>query len=260
MGNTALVTGATSGIGAAFASRLAREGNDLVLVARDTERLQTKAKELREAHNIDVEIITADLATSEGLSQVEARLRDNERPIEILINNAGLGMKGSFLENEPDAHDYMLDVNVRAVLRLCHAALSQMIERGHGDIINVASVAAYTPSFRSSATYSATKAFVITLTEGIAATTRRSGVRVSAVAPGFVRSEFHQRLGITMKKLPKFMWLEPDFVVDVALREMRKRKVLSVPALPYKAIVFAGGIMAPNLLKKIATTVGHRSK
>ncbi len=260
MKTTALVTGATSGIGAEFASRLAREGNDLILVARDTERLQTKAKELRSAHNIEVEIITADLATEDGIKSVESRLTNSDRPIEIVINNAGIGMKGSFVDNTTDTHDHMLSVNVRAVLRLSHVTITQMVERGHGDLINVASVAAYTPSFRSSATYSASKAFVITLTEGIAAATRHTGIRVSAVCPGFVRSEFHSRQGISMTKLPRFMWLEPEFVVDVALREMRKGRVISVPALPYKVIVALGGLMAPNLIRKIATMVGHRSK
>ncbi len=255
----ALVTGATSGIGACFADRLAREGHNLVIVGRDSERLAAKASSLQ-AHGVEVEIISADLATEDGLKAVEERVLDSSRPIEVLINNAGIGMKGSFAEVPGAEHDHMVDLNVRAVLRLCHAAVKVMTARGHGDIVNVASVAAYTPSFRPSATYSASKAFVITLTEGISAATRHTGVRVSAVSPGFVRTEFHQRAGIKMSKLPKFMWLEPEFVVDTALREMRKGKVHSIPALPYKVVVALGGVMAPNLVKKIATMVGHKSK
>lgn len=229
---TALITGATSGIGAAFAERLARDGHDLVLVARTEATLQETAVRLRGDHDVDVETLVADLADREALTRVADRVADASRPIDLLVNNAGYGSGLAFLENDVDDEERAIDVMVRAVMVLSHAAGLAMGDRGYGAIINVSSVA----SFLTSGTYSAAKAWVTAFSEGLAYELTPRGVVVTALCPGLTRTDFHRRAGIevTDRTGP---WLEADQVVAECLADVRRRKVVSVPGRGYKATV-----------------------
>ena len=228
--STALVTGATAGIGLEFAHQLARRGHDLVLVARDEARLAAVADELRAAYAVEVETLPADLVVPEQCARVEARLADRGRPVDLLVNNAGFGLKKRFLDNSVDEEQAMLDVLVTAVLRLSHAALGPMTERGRGGIINVSSVAAFLPR----GTYSATKAWVNSFSEWAHNEYAPHGVKVMSLCPGFTKTEFHQRMEV--KRGDGFMWLEPDFLVRTALEDFDKGRVYSVPGAQYKAV------------------------
>jgi len=232
---TALVTGATAGIGAAFARRLAVEFHDLVLVARDPARLDVFAKELRGAHGVEVEVLPADLASDDGCAAVEARLADADRPVDLLVNNAGIGLKGSFLRNTAEAEEQMLRLNVRAVMRLTHAALGTMVARGRGDVVNVSSVAGFGPVSPGS-TYSASKAWVTNFSESLQMAVRSKGVRVVALCPGFVRTEFHERAGIPTSGINQRLWLDADLVARTALADLRKGRPVSTPSLRYKVL------------------------
>lgn len=227
---SALVTGATAGIGLEFARQLAARGHGLVLVARDEARLTAVAKELRAAYDIEVEVLVADLVDKAQSASVEARLADRDRPIELLVNNAGFGLKHRFLDNNIEDEEAMLDVLVTAVLRLSHAALGPMAERGRGGIINVSSVAAFLPR----GTYSAAKAWVNSFSEWAHNEYKPKGVTVMALCPGFTKTEFHQRMEV--KRGDSFMWLEPEFLVKTALADFDKGRVYSVPGAQYKAI------------------------
>jgi len=227
---TALVTGATAGIGHAFASQLAARGHDLVLVARDDVRLAEVAAELSTAHGVSVETLAADLVQPDQLALVEARLADASQPVDLLVNNAGFGLKKRFLDNPVDAEHAMLDVLVTAVLRLSHAALGPMAARGSGGIINVSSVAAFLPR----GTYGAAKAWVNSFSEWAAHEYRAQGVTVMALCPGFTKTEFHTRMDVTPGT--GFMWLDVDFLVEAALKDFDKGRVYSIPGAHYKAI------------------------
>jgi len=203
----ALITGPTSGIGGGYARRYARDGYDLVLVARDADRLKQLAAEL-EAEAGNVEILPADLADAAGRDKVADRL---SRGVRVLVNNAGVGTSGEFWTEAPSVLQSQLDVNVTAVMHLTRAALPAMLDAGAGTVINVASVAGMLPG--RAATYSASKAWVIAFSEGLAGELTGTGVGVHAVCPGFVHTEFHARAGLDMTKIPRFMWLEVDDVV-----------------------------------------------
>ncbi|GAB2751216.1 SDR family NAD(P)-dependent oxidoreductase [Kitasatospora kifunensis] len=230
---TALITGATAGIGAAFARRLAKDGHDLVLVARDTKRLTETAAELESRFGVRAEVLTADLATEAGIGAVEERLKDGARPIGILINNAGFGNRGNYLSVPLEQELEMVKVHIEAVLRLTSAALPGMRERGFGGVVNVASVAAFVPR----GTYGASKAWMVNFTQGIARDLAGSGVRLLALCPGFTRTEFHQRAGMGTKNVPAWGWLSAERVVDEALRDLARGRSLSVPSKRYKVMV-----------------------
>ena len=228
--SSSLITGATAGIGHAFATHLARRGYDLVLVARDRERLESVAKALREEFAVAVEVLPADLTVRSELATVEARLADPSRPVDLLVNNAGFGLKDRFLANDVEAEQAMLDLLVTAVLRLSHAALGPMVERGHGGIINVSSVAAFLPR----GTYGAAKAWVNRFSEWAANEYRPRGVTVMSLCPGFTKTEFHERMGV--KRGTGFMWLDVDMLVDRALADFEKGRVYSIPGVQYRVI------------------------
>jgi short-subunit dehydrogenase len=233
MASLALITGATSGIGVEFARQLAARGNDLILVARDRERLAQTAAALSERFQVDVEVIDADLSEDDELADLEARLRQRERPVDLLVNNAGFGLRTSFEVSPIDDEQRLLDVLVTAPMRLCHAALAQMLPRGRGTIINVASVAGFTPR----GSYGAAKAWVLSFSRWANLHYRRHGVTVTALAPGLVRTEFHRRMGVRAANVPSFSWLTAERVVRVALRDAGKGRALSVPSFRYKLAV-----------------------
>ncbi|MBW1602393.1 SDR family oxidoreductase [Streptomyces sp. JJ66] len=251
---TALITGATAGIGAAFARRLARDGHNLVLVARDTTRLAEQATQLHDRHGIEASTLRADLATEEGITAVAERLREPTHPIDLLVNNAGFGQKGRFLEI-PEADELrMLRVHCEAVLRLTSAAAGAMRERGRGGVVNVASVAAFVPR----GTYGASKAWVVQFTQGAAQDLADSGVRMMALCPGFVRTEFHERAGMSASDIPGWMWLDADRVVDAALKDLARGRTLSVPDPRYKTLLGASKLVPRGMLGRVSSSSGRK--
>ncbi|MEU8246122.1 SDR family oxidoreductase [Nonomuraea sp. NPDC048916] len=247
---TALITGATSGIGAAFARRLAADGFDLVLVARDETRLAESAGRLKLRYGASAQTLAADLATEEGLARVESRLRDE---VDLLVNNAGFGHPAAFPDVPIEDEVRMLKVHCEAVLRLTLAALPGMRERGRGAVINVASVAA----FFTRGTYSASKAWVVNFSESAAAEIGNPRIRIMALCPGFVRTEFHQRALIDMSGMPGFMWLDADDVARTAMRDLALGKRVSVPGALYKAVVAVGKFVPRGLVGAVSARIGR---
>lgn len=250
---TALVTGASSGIGLEFARQLAGRGHDLVLVARDRARLLEVADGLRATSGVAVEVLPADLSVRAELAVVEHRLAEPGRPVELLVNNAGFGLKERFLDNDVEREQEMLDVLVTAVLRLSHAALSAMAPRGHGGIINVSSVAAFLPR----GTYSAAKAWVNSFGEWAATEYRPRGVTVTTLCPGFTRTEFHERMQVGRDSAPGFLWLDPDFLVSRALTDFDRGRAFSVPGAPYKVVTPLARVVPNGLLQRLQS-LGRR--
>lgn len=251
---TAIVTGASSGLGAEYARQLAQRGADLVVVARDRAALASLADELSARHGVDVEVLAADLTDPEQLAAVERRAADPKRPIEVLVNNAGLGLPLDFERNDVDAEVAHLRVHVEASLRLTHAALGPMLERGSGRILNVSSVAAFIPR----STYSAAKAWLLNFSRWANAVYRPRGVTVTAVCPGYTHTNFHERLGLPPGEegVPSWMWLDASFVVRVSLRDASRGKAVSIPSLRYKALARIAAIL-PDRLTAGAGTRGR---
>jgi uncharacterized protein len=248
----ALITGPTSGLGAGFARRYAMDGHDLVLVARDVERLERLAAELHNEVGANVEVLPSDLALPADRAKVADRLAAGVR---ILVNNAGFGTSGEFWTADFELLQKQLDVNVTAVMQLTHAALPTMLTAGAGTVINVASVAGLLPGRGS--TYSASKAWVIAFSEGLANGLGGTGVGVHALCPGFVHTEFHERAGIDMAKTPSFLWLEVDDVVRECMADVAKGKVVIVPGLQYKALTTGGRVVPRNLVRAMTKVVGR---
>ena len=231
--STALVTGASAGIGRTFAHELAERGHDLVVVARDRSRLEDLSDELTRRHGIGVEILVADLADRSQLQRVADRLSCAERPVDLLVNNAGFGLPASLLGGDVADEERLVDVLCRAVLVLSRAAALSMRVRGRGAIVNVSSVAGYAPS----GTYGAAKAWCTRFTEALATELRGSGVTATALCPGFTRTEFHQRAQLNMARLPTSLWLTADRVVRECLDDVARGRVVSVPSRRYKILV-----------------------
>ncbi|TDB74159.1 SDR family oxidoreductase [Actinomadura sp. KC216] len=253
---TAFITGATAGIGAAFARRLASDGFDLVLLARDAERLDRTAAGLRERYAVRAEALPADLSTEEGLAAAEGRVRDG---VDLLINNAGFGHKGVFLDVPVADEVTMLKVHCEAVLRLTHAVLPGMLDRGRGGVVNVASAAA----FATRGTYGASKAWVVSFSQAVAEDIRRrsdGGVRVMALCPGYVRTEFHDRAEMDMSDLPEFMWLDKDAVVAAGLRDLRRGVQVSIPGAQYKALIGAARFLPRGVVARLSSGTGRTYK
>lgn len=248
----ALITGPTSGIGMGFAKALAASGHDLVLVARDRPRLDALAEELARAHRTSSEILAVDLATPSGRDAVARRL---ERGVDLLVNNAGFGTSGEFWTAPRELLQAQLDVNVTAVVTFCRAAIPPMVARRAGAIINVASVAGLIAGRGS--TYSASKAYVVSLSEGLAGGLAGTGVKVQALCPGFVRTEFHQRAGIEMNGIPELMWLDVADVVRASLADLERNVVVSVPGAQYKAITTLSRLVPKSLTRKLTGIVGR---
>ena len=256
--SVALVTGASAGIGESFARLLAQRGHDVVLVARRAERLEAVAERVAKEHGAAAEVLVADLETDDGVRIVEARLSDDARPVELVVNNAGFGTGGRFHEMPVEREDAEIRLNVVALVRLTHAALTGMVERGHGGVINVSSVAAYQPA-PNSATYCATKAFVSSFTNAIHEELHGTGVKAMVLAPGFTHTEFHERSGIGNKhQMPEFLWQSCDEVVTAALKAYDRGRAVCVPG-PINTVAAAfSGAMPAGVSRKIAGIVTKR--
>ena len=242
----ALVTGPTAGIGRAFALQLAGRGYDLVLAARDRARMEELAAELEASHGASSEILVADLSDRAGMAVVEERLADESRPVDLLVNNAGFGLKRRFLSNSVEQEQAHLDVLVTAVMRLTHAALGPMTRRHSGGIINVSSVAAFQPR----GSYSAAKAYVNRFGEWAAHEYAGQGVRIMTLCPGFTKTEFHQRMDVGRDAVPGFLWLDVDELVADALKDFDAGKAMSVPSLRYKMIAGVSRHLPVRLLQR----------
>lgn len=255
---TALVTGASSGIGREIARQLAVEGTNLVVVARDTARLESLATEIGWAHeDVAVEVLTADLANTAQLATVEARLSDAARPIDLLVNNAGFGTYGKFAELDIDREEHEVRVNVVAVMRLAHAALGPMLERGHGAVMNIASVAGLqaTPG---NATYGGTKAFVALFGEAVHEELAGTGVTLTTVLPGFTRTEFQARAGIDGRQIPRVAWQSAADCAAAALAATRAGKAWCVPGTLNKVAAAVAGPVPRGLRRKLASRFARR--
>lgn len=228
---TALITGPTAGLGRAFAEQFARHGHDLMLVARDEGRLEEVAADLRDRFGVSCEVLPADLARNADVAKVAERLSDPSHPVHSLVNNAGFGLRAPFTVTSVEDEQRMLDVMVGSTMRLTHAALPGMVDRDRGWIINVSSMAGWFPG----GTYSAAKAWVTTFSEGLSVGLRASGVRVIAVCPGFIRTEFHERAGMDMSQAPHWMWLTADQVVSRTFRDLAVGRPVSVAGWHYSA-------------------------
>jgi hypothetical protein len=249
--STALVTGATAGIGHAFCRELAERGNDLVIVARDRARLENVSDELRARYSINVEILAADLSVRTQLQRVADRLADHDRPIDLLVNNAGFVTSKGFLKGDLADEEAMLDVLCRAVLVLSHAGALSMKDRGRGAIINISSVAGFVPL----GTYAAAKSWCTAFSETLAHELAGSGVSVTALCPGFTHTELHERADLDMSRLPKALWLEADWLVRACLDDVRAGKVVSVPGVQYKVIAGIGRLMPHAALRAFSGRV-----
>lgn len=225
-----LVTGATSGIGAAFARELAASGSDLVVVARDEERLAQTAETLRTTHGVAVEACRADLSVEADLLAVAARLEDDESPVDFLVNNAGFGLRTKLTDTDVLSHRAAMDVMCYAVLVLGGAAARTMARRGSGTIINLSSLASWTTRDN----YSAIKAWVRCYSEALSNELHSSGVTVTATCPGWVRTEFHERAGIRTSSIPDWLWVDPDTVARRTLKDAAQGKAISIPATRWK--------------------------
>jgi short-subunit dehydrogenase len=238
----AMITGASAGLGAEFARQLAARGHDLVLVARDGDRLGTLAADLRARYAVTVEVLAADLVEAQGIESVELRLAASTKPIDILVNNAGFGLRADFEDNTLDDELRLLELLVTAPLRLMHGALAPMLQRGSGTIINIASVAAFTPR----GSYGAAKSWVLSFSRWANVHYRDRGVRVTAVAPGFVRTEFHDRMRVQTGTVPAFLWLPAERVVRLALRDSDRGRAVSIPTARYRVLVALLRILPPR--------------
>jgi short-subunit dehydrogenase len=259
MGNgTALVTGASAGIGRAFALELARRGHDVVVVARDGERLAALADEVR-ALGRTSEVLAADLCDPSGLATVEARLADAARPVDLLVNNAGFATVGPFAESDSDAEEREIRLNVVAVSRLTRAVLPQLVARGGGGVINISSIAGFQPT-PGNATYGATKAFVTSFSQAVHEELRGTGVRCLVVSPGFTRTEFQSRAGIDSSSVPEFMWHRPEVVVEHALRAYDRGRATCVPGFMNLTTAAFTQVMPHTVTRKIAAVIVDRTE
>lgn len=251
---TALITGASTGIGATYADRLARRGYDLVLVARDQARLEALATRLRGETGVAVEVLRADLNQPADLARIEQRLKD-DAAITMLVNNAGMAVAGAMLDADPDRLESMIKLNVTAPTRLARAVLPGLAARGSGTVINIASVVALAPGLVGDV-YSATKAYMLNLSEALQTEVGPRGVRVQAVLPGATRTEIWERAGVDVDKFPAEMVMEVGEMVDAALAGLDQGELITIPALPeradWDAFAAARQRLQPNLSRSHA--------
>jgi short-subunit dehydrogenase len=254
MDSWALVTGATSGIGESFTRLLASHKYNIVLVARDLPRLQERAQGLEEKFGVKTHVIQADLATDEGCLKVENYILQNQ--IDVLINNAGFGTSKAFTMSTIEIEQQLLDVLVRTPMRLMHVALPLMKERNKGVIINVSSVAGYI----AGGTYSASKSYLTVLSESLHTELAATGVKISALCPGFTRTEFHQRGKMSMKGLPEFLWLDADRLVEQSWSDALKGKAVCVPGWQYKLLIFIVQTVPRSVIRKVGMNMRSKQR
>ncbi len=247
----ALITGGSSGIGAAFAKALTARGDDVTLVARDAVRLEEFAAGLRSAHGVDVEVFPADLAVHEDVARVAARIAADARPIDMLVNNAGFGIGVRLTAEDLSAHEHAIDVMIRSVLILGGTAGRTMRARGHGAIVNISSVA----GMLAMGGYSAVKAWVTAYSESLAAELGGTGVTVTALLPGWVRTEFHDRAAINTTRIPAAGWVDVDWLVSACLDDVAKGRVLSVPTVRYRAVTGLLRHAPRGLVRKVSSAI-----
>jgi short-subunit dehydrogenase len=257
---TALITGASSGIGAAFARALAARGYDLILVARRAERLERLAKELKAACGVSVEAMPADLTREEDLAAVERRISAEPR-LNLLVNNAGFGTRGRFFELDLESQDRMHRLHILATMRLTRAALAGMVARDRGGVINVSSVAAFTAS-PGGVSYHATKAWINHFTEALALELAAAGsqVRLQALCPGFTHTEFHDVMGVDKKVIPGGWWMAPEAVVAASLRGLERGKLIVVPGLRYRLLASFMALTPGFLRRALVKAYARRTK
>ena len=248
----ALITGATVGIGDCFARLLATEGYNLVINARNAEKLNERAEFLRSTFGVEVEVLPADLAVE--CEKVEKYISTHE--IEVLVNNAGFGLNQSFLSSSIEDEERVLDVLVRAPMRLMHAVLPQMRKRDSGIVINVSSTAA----FIAGGHYSAAKAYVTVMSESLHTQMLPTNVNVLSLNPGFVHTEFHQRAGMKMGAIPNFMWLDGDFLVKKAWADAKKGKAISIPGWQYKVLRAIIALAPRPTVRKMGMTLRTKQR
>jgi uncharacterized protein len=246
--STVLITGGSGGIGYELAKLFARDRHNLILVARSGDKLAQVASELQ-GYGVTVKTLTLDLGEAHAPKFLFDQIQGEGISVDILINNAGFGNRGAFLDVPLQAELDMLKVHVEAILRTTSAALPGMRERGRGGIVNVASVAAFLPR----GTYGATKAWVVNFTQGIARDVAGSGVRLQALCPGFTRTEFHERAGMGISGIPRWGWLSADRVVEESLRDLARGRTLSVPSRRYKAVVAIARLLPAGGLGSISS-------
>jgi short-subunit dehydrogenase len=254
---TALVTGASSGIGEAFARELATQHHDLVLVARRTDRLEAEAARLTASHGVAVEVLAADLGAPDGVATVVARLADASRPVDLLVNNAGVGTAGRFWELPIEVETAMINLNVLALVQLTHAALATMVARDTGGVINVSSLGAYQP-VPHHATYGATKAFVSAFTNAVREELRGTNVKLMVVAPGYTRTEF-QESSFEPHGLPSFVWQSADDVASTALRAYARGRTVCITGAVNVVAAAASSVMPAGVMRRVSGTLTRHS-
>ena len=246
---TALVTGASSGIGAVYADRLARQGYDLILVARNQDRLDTLASRLKRETGRSVAVVAADLGSTPGIRQVEEVLR-TDAGITMLVNNAGIGATAPLVQSDPDQLDAMIALNVVSLTRLTHAAAQAFVQRGAGTIVNIASIVAIAPEMLNGV-YGGTKAFVLAFSQSLHHELSKQGVRVQVVLPGAISTEFWDIAGMPVKNLPQSIVMTADNLVDAALAGLELGELVTIPSLPeaaqWDAVDAARKALGPNL-------------
>ena len=259
-GRTALVTGASSGIGKAFAELLARKGYGIVLTARRGDRLQALATELQQKYGVATQVIVADLAERDASRQIGEELTARGLTIDLLVNNAGYGVPGSYVNVPWGDHEKFMQVMVTAILDLTYRLLPGMIERGWGRIINIASVAGMVPSPAGHTLYGASKAFVIRLSEALASENMPKGVNVTAVCPGFTWSEFHDVTGTRdrMNQMPGFLWLNADDVAREGYDAVMSGRSVVVNGWIYRFLVWLNGAMPRGIARWVSGIAGRR--
>ena len=248
----ALVTGASSGLGAEFAEQLGRAQHDLVLVSRDAARLEVKAVRLRNDFGIDVQILPADLLTDDGVASVTARLSDPGRPVSVLVNNAGFSLLNAFEKNTVEEEAAHLRIHAQTPMELTHAVLPGMLGRGSGRIIIVSSVSAFIPR----GTYGAAKAWGVGFSRFANLRYGPRGVHVTAVCPGFVHTEFHQRMGADMAGVKRWMWLDAGPVVREGLADNAAGKAVSIPSRRYRVLM----ALARFVPDRLSAAAGNRGR
>ncbi len=254
----ALVTGASSGIGTAFARQLAADGTDLVVVARSGDALEELAASLRADTGVDVTVLTADLTDPDQLAQVEQRLEDVAAPVDLLINNAGFGTAGRFVDSDRERQAGQVDLNVRALVRLSHAAVRGMTARGRGGILNVSSIASFQP-IPNMAVYAATKAFVTSFTEAVHEELAGSGVHATALCPGFTRTNFVDTAGAgeDASKIPDVIWMDPEPVAAAGLKAIAADRATVVPGLQYKLSTSASRVLPSAITRRVVAVASR---